>query len=270
MKNRRCFSAFNMGLFLLLVCVHSVCFADELVTDRPDQTESSSTVSPGYIQLEMGWTHSVEDDPIYTKEDSFPETLVRVGLFERLELRFGYDGFLRQDTSTRPKRTHIDGSGDALAGLKWSFWEEQDWRPEAALLAHTTLPVGRDNISSERFDPDYRLAFSHTLSERIGFSYNVGQAWSTEPDSRGERDTLSVFVYTAALGIALTEKCAGFVEVFGDIPLSATGGPANSMDGGITYLLKENLQLDVLAGLGLSKAAADWFLGAGFSLRLPN
>lgn len=242
----------------------------DLVTDRPDQTESSSTVGPGYIQLEMGWTHSVEDDPVRVIEDSFPETLLRIGLFEQLELRFGYDGYLRQDTSTRPNKTHIDSSGDALAGFKWSFWEEQDWRPEAALLAHTTLPVGRDNISSERFDPDYRLAFSHTLGERIGFSYNLGQAWSTETDSRGERDTLSVFVYSAALGISLTERCAGFVEVFGDIPLNAAGGPANSMDGGFTYLLKDNLQLDVLAGLGLSEAAADWFLGAGFSLRLPN
>lgn len=269
MDTRRGFNGHCMSVLLCLMAIPCLATGD-LVTDRPDQTESSSTVGPGYIQLEMGWTHSVEDDPVRVIEDSFPETLLRIGLFEQLELRFGYDGYLRQDTSTRPNKTHIDSSGDALAGFKWSFWEEQDWRPEAALLAHTTLPVGRDNISSERFDPDYRLAFSHTLGERIGFSYNLGQAWSTETDSRGERDTLSVFVYSAALGISLTERCAGFVEVFGDIPLNAAGGPANSMDGGFTYLLKDNLQLDVLAGLGLSEAAADWFLGAGFSLRLPN
>ena len=269
MQTEHGFKACYMGTFLLLVGVHSMVFAD-LVTDRPDQTESSSTVSPGYIQLEMGWTHSTEGDPVDTKADSFPETLVRVGLVEHLELRFGYDGFLWEDTNTRPKRTHLDGSGDALAGLKWWFWEEQAWRPEAALLVHSSLPAGETDVSSDRFDPDFRLAFSHTLNERLGFAYNVGQAWGTERDSRGDRDTLSVFVYSAALGIALTDKWSGFVEFFGDIPLNATGGPANSMDGGMTYLLKDNLQLDMLAGFGLSEAAADWFLGIGLSLRLPN
>ena len=29
--------------------------APELITDRPDKTESAVTVPPGYVQLETGW-----------------------------------------------------------------------------------------------------------------------------------------------------------------------------------------------------------------------
>ena len=34
----------------------------ELVTDRPDQTESSKTVPVGSFQLESGWTLSRDDE----------------------------------------------------------------------------------------------------------------------------------------------------------------------------------------------------------------
>ena len=36
--------------------------APDLVTDRPDQTESSETVGPGYVQLEFGWLHVENSD----------------------------------------------------------------------------------------------------------------------------------------------------------------------------------------------------------------
>ena len=52
-------------VFLLAsIFFFSSCFASdvpELITDRPDQTESSSTVPPGYVQIEVGWQHLKEE-----------------------------------------------------------------------------------------------------------------------------------------------------------------------------------------------------------------
>jgi hypothetical protein len=79
------------------------------------------------------------------------------------------------------------------------------------------------------------------------------------------------FIYTAALGIGLPETLGAFVEFFGDIPTYSQGpGPGNSFNGGFTCLLTDNLQLDASGGVGLSKAADDWFAGIGLSFRLPN
>jgi len=268
----------NLGIKFVLVVlvghtlVSSSCLAvdvPELVTDRPDQTESSSTVPYGSIQIEMGWLYSDEDSEDL-ETDAFPQALLRYGLAENLELRLGYDGYIWQNAvGSRAGALDEEGSGDLSAGFKLKLMDEEGWLPETAFISHLGLPTGKAPFSSERVDPDYRLAFSHTLSDRISFGYNLGQAWRTEEDAAGDRDTRNNFIYTAALGVGLTEKLGGFVEFFGDIPTGSDGGPANSFDGGFTYLIADNLQLDISSGIGLSDDADDWFVSAGFSIRFP-
>ena len=64
----------------------------ELVTDRPDQTESSVVVPPGYVQLETGWTFSHNKaDGIRNETHEFPGTLLRIGVLDRVEFRLGPD-----------------------------------------------------------------------------------------------------------------------------------------------------------------------------------
>jgi hypothetical protein len=61
------------------------------------------------------------------------------------------------------------------------------------------------------------------------------------------------------------------VEVFGEKPESgALGGTQVSLDGGVTYLVRPNLQLDAYAGAGVSDVAPDWIAGIGLSVRWPR
>ena len=65
----------------------------ELITDRPDQTESPNTVPLGFYQLELGATFNVNEIGSFRNETlSVPETLLRIGLSDRLELRLGWSG----------------------------------------------------------------------------------------------------------------------------------------------------------------------------------
>ena len=89
-------------------------------------------------------------------------------------------------------------------------------------------------------------------------------------DETNDRDTLSLFNYTVVLGMGLSERAGLFVEVFGDIPFNAPGGPRNSFDGGLTFLIRDNLQIDGSAGVGLSDSADDWSVGLGITVRLPR
>jgi hypothetical protein len=155
-------------------------------------------------------------------------------------------------------------------GTKLYFWEEQGWLPETALLAGVSLPVGKDPFSSGRADPSFRFSLSHTLSDRLSLGYNLGATWESTLDETNDRDTLSLFNYTAVLGIGLSERAGLFVEAFGDIPFRAQIGSRHSLDGGFTYLIRDNLQIDGSAGIGLSDNADDWFVGLGVSARLPR
>ncbi len=239
-----------------------------LITDRPDQTESSDTVPAGYLQLEVGWTHTEDDEDTRVIKDSFPETLVRLGLADRFELRLGFDGYIWQDTDQAGAKgsTH-DGNGDTEIGFKYKLFEEEGMQPQGAVLCGLALPTGESPFSSERADPSVRLAFSHTLSDRLSLGYNAAVIWASEDDAGGERDTTASWVYSAVLGIELSERLGTFIEYFSEIPTGSGEGPANSFDAGFTYLAKDNLQFDVLGGVGLSDQADDWFVGAGFVYR---
>ena len=283
----------------------------DLITDRPDQTESTSIVLPGYYQIETGVNVTSSADG--SKQSSGPSTLLRIGIAEWMELRLGVAGWLEGNAE------NPSGFGDAEVGFKSFLFSEAGIRPEAALLVHFSVPVGENGHSSDRSDPSFRLSFSHTLSKRISLGYNAGIAWSTEQEQfdtwsseklRGraeraiqnltepfapsgfigariwddaiataaarlvpqqkDRDTTSKFEYTLALGMDVSPRVGAYVELFGETPLSSDSSEEHYVDGGITFLLRDNMQLDLEAGAGLNDAADDWFVGAGLSVRFPN
>ena len=234
----------------------------EFITDRPDQTESSAVLPRGYFQIETGLTYSDEGSESRTLE--YPGTLVRIGLAKRLELRLGTQGFVSEfegDETT--------GYGDSEIGAKIYLWRERGRRPEAALLASVSVPTGNSAFSTRHADPSFRFLFSHTLTETVSLAYNIGAAWETIATTSGSA-TLSDLEYTLAAAFALTDRIGAFAELFGATPLSAGGGTAISADGGFTYLLRPNIQLDVELGAGITDDAPDWFLTAGVSFRFPR
>ena len=243
-----------------------------MVTDRPDRTESTSIVQPGYVQLEIGWTHAESDEPgADFTTDSFPELLARIGMTPRLELRVGFGGYQWADADVSGEgRFDESGAADSSLGVKLHLADEGETRPEMALLAATSLPTGASAFTSDQADPFAGLLVSKTLSDRFSLGANLGVGWGTVEDGNGDEDTLSRAVWTAALGIGLTERLGTFVELYGDAALSDSGRPANAFDTGLTWLVRPNLQLDCAAGFGISDAAEDWFLGVGVSWRLPE
>ncbi len=257
----------SRALALLISLIPAAALAQNpgpIDTDRPDQTESSALVPARHIQLEFGLAYT-EDAPDSEVLEA-PALLVRYGVVDRLELRLGIPTLTTQFAGGADA-----GFGDPELGAKIALWAEKGWRPEAAFLAGTTIPVGSEDLSSGRFDPAFRFSFGHTLPRGFSLGYNLGVAWETSPEEDGSgHDTHSRLEYTTALGYDFSERWGGFVELFGDAPLNDSGGSAHSFDGGLTYLLRDNLQLDLAAGFGLTSEAPDWFITAGLSIRLPK
>lgn len=216
---------------------------EELVTDRPDQTESAVTVAPGSIQVETGITHT--DFASFEVTEALG-TLVRIGLAERLELRLGFDGYI---STSGP-----DGLGDASVGAKFVLAEESGNSAQIALLVESSVPIGDDDVTSDDYAPSARLALSRDFAE-WGVGLNVGAEFPEDDE---------ILFYTLAAGRGLDEKNGVFFEVFGDSESS------HSFDAGWTRLTRPNLQFDVAAGVGLSDEAPDWFVGVGLSVRFPE
>ncbi len=268
-------AAVPLPLMALMICwlAGSPAPADEpeMVSDRPDQTESPVVLPPGYVQLELGALY-VRDDENGARFESIeaPGSLLRIGLDERIELRLGWAGYVFAESRIDGLKADIEGVGDAELGAKIHLRNEAGGRPEIALLVATSVPVGDDELSSERFDPSLRLAFGHALSERVELGYNVAVAWASEPDADGGHTTRSTYLYSMVLGLGLGERWGTFVELYGEVPGTAPGDPVLSFDTGLTFTVGPNVQLDVAGGFGLSEEADDWFVGAGLSVWFPK
>ena len=255
--------AIRVARFLLLAAatlagaVGAGAQSPELVTDRPDQTESATVVPRGLLQVETGYLFA-RDGGV----DSFavPGTLFRIGLGGRTELRLGHAGVM----GAQGRR----GAGDSEIGTKVNLIPQADgWRPELALLGGLSLPTGGRGFSSGGTDPSFLVAFAHGLGPGISLGYNAGAAWDSSPD---RADRAASVVYSLALGIGLTDRLGAFIEVFGDRQVTDEVAAAVSADAGLTFLLTDILQFDVSVGRGLRGPADDLFVGTGLSVRLPR
>ncbi len=229
-----------------------------LVTDRPDFTESASTVAPGHLQLEAGYTFTRSSDDI--NEHSLGEALLRIGIANRLEGRFGV-------SMTWVEQPGNDDSGmdDPSVGIKIVLTEAADqpsWHPVVAILAATTLPVGADEVTEDAWQPGVTGAFAWELGPRFGLGANVGYTYASEDDERFDQGAASL-----ALGIGLTERSGAYVEMFTIFPAGDDTGDDVTLNGGITYLVHDSFQLDARVGAGLTDTAADIFVGFGVARR---
>src|SRR5690348_2563717 len=78
-------------MFLVFV-IHSFALLaqEEMETDRPDQTECSSVVLPGRVQVETGVVYEVKSGKnVKWSENTIygPTTLVRIGILPSAEFR---------------------------------------------------------------------------------------------------------------------------------------------------------------------------------------
>jgi len=76
--------------------------------------------------------------------------------------------------------------------------------------------------------------------------------------------------YSAVLGIGASDRLGLFVELFGAFGLRDDRPAAHALDGGLTVLLRDGLQLDASAGVGLDDDAREWFVASGLSVRIPR
>ncbi|RPJ73604.1 MAG: transporter [Alphaproteobacteria bacterium] len=235
-----------------------------LITDRPDQTESSTVVPLKSLQIETGFVME-KDETNLVRQQSFAynTTLLRYGLLENFELRLGleYLGEKIEIKNTDTLNT-LSGLSPMYTGFKVKIANEDGWKPEIAFLGGLVLPF----TANEDFKPEYpaadiRFSFAHTLTDRLSLGYNLGAEWDGNTAVPG-------YFYSLALGIGITDKLGMYIESYGLVP--GEGDAEYLADAGITWLTMPNFQLDISGGLGINEKTIDNFISFGLSYRIPN
>lgn len=239
---------------------------EPLVADRPDFTEAGVTVGHGVAQLEFGYTYTYDEEAgDDVRSHSYPEPLLRVGvLAEWLEFRIGWnigDQVSRQGAAVVSET----GSEDLYLGFKIAMTPQEGILPETALIPQMTVPTGSSAFGAGDVLPGVNWIYGWEINDCISIAGST-QGNGTIDDSTSQR-YLEV-TQSAVIGYSLTERIGAYTEWYGSFPYSAdTAKPVHFFDGGFTFLVNNNLQLDVRAGVGLNEAADDYFVGTGSAIR---
>lgn len=234
----------------------------EIVTDRPDQTEAAELVPQGALQVETGFVYEKDHDHnIISTNYTYNTTLIKYGVNEHFELRFITEYLGERQRIGGEINSKIEGLSPLALGVKIKLADEKGFWPQAAMIGHISLRSGSKEFTPDYTVADFRFTLAHTISEKISFSYNVGAEWSG-----ANENPEAIFLYTAALGYALSPKIGAFVESYSFFPERSKAD--HRFDGGITYKFTPVIQWDASAGVGLSKNAPDFFVSTGLSFRV--
>ena len=222
----------------------------ELIGDRPDQTESAFIIPKGYFQFEDGFLY--ENETSETQNISYLSMLLRYGLFENFELRFATEYSKTMSTGL----DDINGFSPFSIGAKIHVNEENDWIPQIAFLTQINIAkTGAKEFLQDYHNAQMAMTFNHTINKSWSIGYSIGVEFL--PDVN-----YSVGTYTLVSGFSISEKVGAFIEAYGDFSKYAYADqPTN---GGGTFLVFPNLQLDFAGGFGLSQYSANNYFGLGF------
>jgi hypothetical protein len=227
----------------------------EIVTDRPDITESGIVVPEGSLQAESGLTLT-SDHGGRTLDVS--ETLLRLGVGSRTELRLVIPNYFYSVEGRDPASGFEDvavGVKQQLGPLLGSF--------DLSVIAALSLPTGASRISSHGVDPFLKFPWSRDLKGSWSVGGMFSMFWNTNEARRNFTWEPTFYVERQ-----ITSPLDLFIEYAGDYP--RRGVARQILHFGGAYKVTPRQQVDLHFGAGLSPGAPKRFFAAGYSFRFDH
>lgn len=226
--------------------------AQQIQTDRPNETESPAVVPDRHLQLESGFHYEKEDG---TQTVESPQAVLRYGIFRNAELRFETAfQFTREDGQPQL------GIQPSAVGIKYHLLDHKGILPDLAVLSRLYIPWMADKAFKEdHYSPEVRLLVQHEISSKAHLGYNAGVQWVSE-------NLQPEYIYALSADHALTKRIKLVVEAYGTV--LSHHHAQNTADAALLFLLSPDVQLDITAGTGLMHGSSQKFAAAGFSIRI--
>lgn len=246
----------NTLAFLSLFAIQASAFATDtpIVADRPGFSTGTYTVKPGNLNLEVGYQYALNTNSNNQTTQTLPLLVLRVGLSPKIELDLLWDGWNIDNADNQRTET---SSADLSIGGKYRIHESDKYN--LSLLGLISLPTGSAPSTSNNIDPLIGVLWDYSLSSQAAL-FGVIQASSFKYENTRVYDT------QVAIGASFTHTdiIGSFIEIYGIQASEAKIEDEAVINGGITYLLSNDIQLDINAGAGLNKYSNN-FIGVGIA-----
>jgi hypothetical protein len=250
---------FVSGLMLSFVSYGQ--YNETIRSGRPGQSIGPFTVGKGIFQIQTGMdVFGYENKSAPFKGDGFlNNTVLRYGVAERWEVSALAD-YKVEAWKSGNVETDFSGLAAFDIGGRYHIFSGEGLIPSVGLQLRFRLPVLSVDYEIDNVAPRFTIATSQQLSETFTLFTNWGGSWNGV-------NSIGTGFYTINLAFPIAGKLGGFVESYG----SLTDGDFDSrFDAGLSYLVNNDLQLDVLGGPGSNDGVTDYFLSVGLSWRTKH
>ena len=266
MFDRACHRLRRAAIATAVVCLAGVGLAagrEELETDRDSFTFAPTTAGRDLSILES--SYSFIDNRTGPEAHSVPETLLRRGVGDRLELRLGFNyeaggpGTV-SGSEVGGQDIETEDESRVLYGVKVETSEQDGWLPRSAAVVQGYTPTyGPSTVSTVVVGESWGWRFDNgwewTSAMRYGTGFDKGDAFNQWAPSTvvkapvGERWNVHVEYF----GILSTGK-----EEPVDAQFASFGGHV---------LVTEDFEVGLRVGWGLTDSSPNFFTNLGIGVR---
>ena len=229
------------------------------IIDRPSVGYSPCTVGNKTLYIESGFSYQKFTPSGYGH--NLPQTEMRFGILENTEIDFFPPNYLEQNNSSQ------SGFSPTSLGLKSILYF--DSHQIVTAQGYVTPPSGSPSFGT--VNTSYLINGIYAYNFDSGFSVftTLGVAANAAAPSYPQKNYYT-FNPLIDIGLPITQKISGYLEVFSQSRTAIDQGWGVSMDGGLLFLVDKHLTLDVSAGQRISGylGAVDHYYGAGFVIAL--
>ena len=214
-------------------------------TDRPDQSDGTYTMPKNSFQLESGFIFGKEVETYFLHN-----TMVRYGITSSTEIRLLFD------YGSIGEQTGILAPG---ISIKQYLFPQKKWIPEMTAVGYIRLPyLATDYFKTDHPAATLLLAFQNTVSGKFSVGYNLGATLDGD-------HAYTTWIVTTSLVYTPSKYLSFFAEYFSSFGFVLK--PANNIDIGVLWLVKDNFQVDLALGSTIAQEAKNRFVTTGFSYR---
>ncbi|MEY4483280.1 MAG: hypothetical protein RL693_732 [Verrucomicrobiota bacterium] len=238
----------------------------DLITDRPDKTESPYTVDAGHFQIEadiVNWTRNHDAGISFDAIDAAAVNL-KAGLTNYLDFQVIVNAYHCERTRSGELHDSTSGFGDLTLRTKLNFWGNDGGRTAFGIMPFVTLPTASGDYGVSQTEGGIILPLAIQLAEGWG----LGMMTEWDFVSAEDGGSTHRFVNSISLSHDFTEQLGMYLEFFSDVPTENTGDWIGTVDVGFTYAVTKNVQFDAGVNFGVTEAADDLNPFIGFSVRL--
>ncbi len=248
----------------------------EMATDRPDKTDSPTTIDAGHLQIETGVIDYDYDRDKFEGDNDLNESIglgeveFRLGILNYLELDLEIDSydFLSETDYNAGKSRRQQGFGDMTIGESLNFWGNDDsdnvWDTAFGLEADLKIPTAQKDIGNGY--PEAFFGFPLAVNLPGDFEGGAETIVSWERNSIND-DYVTGWQNMAEIDRVIFAGLDVYAEYWMHTSTERHLEAQMSADFGFTLPVVDNVVLDAGVNVGLNHATDSLEATSGITVR---